>query len=161
MKIDENGEHVWNSTFNKLDNDIPHSLVETPDGGFLLLGETYETPGGNQDFWIIRTDSSGNHLWNKTFGYSSFDDEGKSIIACSGGGYALTGETEGSGSGNADAWLVRIDESGNQLWNQSHGGADEHFPADVVELSDGGFALCLLAKVYILASRISKINQYQ
>ncbi len=141
MKIDEDGGFLWNSTFSRPGSDIGHSVVETPDGGFLILGDTIETSEVTQDFWMVRTDSGGNHLWNKTYGYPALNDLGKSIIACSGGGYALVGQTEGGGSPNTDAWLIRIDESGNQLWNKTYGGSDEFFGTDVVELSDGGFAL--------------------
>jgi hypothetical protein len=141
MKIDEDGTHVWNSTFDRTGSDIGRSLVETPDGGFLILGDTIETSEVTQDFWLVRTDSSGNHLWNKTYGYSALNDLGKSVIACSGGGYAMAGETEGGGMPDTNALLVRIDESGNHLWNWSYGGSHGYYATDVVELSDGGFAL--------------------
>ena len=141
LRIDENGQHMWNSTFRKPDDDDAKSLVETPDGGFLLLGDTHETPGGTFDFWAIRTDSGGNHVWNETYGYPGFNDRGYSVTSCQTGGYALVGYTEGSGSGNKDAWMVRIDEGKNQLWNRSYGESDDYEGWGVVELSEGGFAL--------------------
>jgi hypothetical protein len=93
------------------------------------------------NFWLIRTDNEGNHLWNKTYGYQSATDEGFDVVSCASGGYALAGYTDGSGSGNNDAWLVRVDDDGVQLWNRSYHGADVSVARGVVQLSDGGFAL--------------------
>jgi hypothetical protein len=140
LRMNETGHHMWNSTFRRPADDVARSLVETPDGGFLLIGDTHEEPGGTFDFWAIRTDSNGNHVWNKTYGYQGYHDRGYSVTSCEAGGYALVGYTEGTGFGNQDAWMVRINEDNTQLWNQSYGGEDVFEGWSITELSEGGFA---------------------
>ncbi len=141
LRINQYGQHLWNKTFVASGADIGRSVVETDDGGFLVLGSTHEASSGKTDSWLIRTDSGGNHLWNKTYGYQSATDEGFDIVSCASGGYALAGYTNGSASCNNDAWLVRIDEDGAQLWNRSYHGVDVSVARGVAQLSDGGFAL--------------------
>lgn len=141
LKIDEKGEHVWNSTFVKTDDDHAWGLVETPDGGFLLCGSSHEMPGGTLDVWIIKTDSDGNHVWNRTYGYPSHNDGGYSIVTTVGGGYVLAGYTEGSGTASSDAWLLGIDEEGNQLWNRTYGGTNDYIAYGVIQLSSGDYAI--------------------
>lgn len=139
LRMNENGQHLWNKTFSAVDYDSGRSLVEAEDGGFYLLGSTHVA--AKNDFWLIRTDSNGKHLWNKTYGYASGSEEGLCMVSCTQGGYAMAGYTDGSGSGNNDAWLVRIDVDGNHLWNQSYHGSAVSIARGLVELADGGFAL--------------------
>jgi hypothetical protein len=140
LRMNETGHHLWNSTFRRPADDVARSLVETPDGGFILIGDTHEAPGGTFDFWAIRTNSSGSHIWNMTYGYPGFHDRGYSVTSCAAGGYALIGYTEGTGFGNQDAWMVRINEDNTQLWNRSYGGDDVFEGWSIIELSEGGFA---------------------
>jgi hypothetical protein len=63
------------------------------------------------DAWLVRTDSSGNFLWGKTYGSAS-SDWAFSVIQVSDGGFALACTTEGFGGGAEDMWLVRIPADG-------------------------------------------------
>ncbi|MFX1539796.1 MAG: hypothetical protein ACFFBX_03350, partial [Promethearchaeota archaeon] len=93
------------------------------------------------DAWLIRTDALGNHLWNKTY-HNYYSDYGYALVECSDGGFAITGYTYGSGSGNYyDAWLLRTDADGNYLWDNTYHRGQYDYGRDVVECSDGGFAI--------------------
>ena len=130
----------WNKTYGGAKGDVAMSLVQTSDGGYALAGHTESFGAGWADFWLVKTDSSGNMLWNKTYGGTK-DDGGMSLVRTSDGGYALTGYTESFGAGLADFWLVKTDSSGNMLWNKKYGGADLDVAESLVQTSDGGYAL--------------------
>jgi hypothetical protein len=95
--------------------------------------------GTGLDFWLVKTDSFGNALWNKTYGGEHLE-VAQSLVQTVDGGYALAGSTYSSGVGY-DFYLVRTDAVGNMMWNRTYGGADDEFGYSVVETSDGGYAI--------------------
>jgi len=129
----------WSRTYGGADVDWAHSVVETSDGGYALGGYTCSF-GAGRDAWLVKVDSSGNHQWNKTYGGDGYD-WAYPVVETSDGGYALAGGTTSFGAGNEDAWLVKVDSSGNMQWNITYGGADVDWAHSVVETSDGGYAL--------------------
>jgi hypothetical protein len=139
VKTDANGNMEWNRTYGGADHDIPHSLIQTADGGFALAGET-QLNLGLPDFWLVKTDAKGDMEWNQTYGGLDIDSA-NSLIQTSDGGYALVGGILSFGAGSYDAWLIKTDELGNMQWNQTYGGTHRDSVVSVVETSDGGFAL--------------------
>ncbi|MHA2349567.1 MAG: hypothetical protein ACXADL_08050, partial [Candidatus Thorarchaeota archaeon] len=139
IKTDQDGNHLWNSTFGGPNDDYCYSLQESNDGGFVLAG-SLGTPASD-DLMIIRADQTGNYQWNFTLG-GDMNDYARDIIRASGGGYVITGSTESFGANGTDLWLVRIDGDGNRLWNRTHdGGFGDDEGHSLTEMSDGGFAL--------------------
>jgi hypothetical protein len=67
--------------------------------------------------------------WNKTFGGRGVED-GFSVCEANDGSYVIIGCTSSFDVGGGDAWLIRLDKNGNELWNKSYGG----------KRNDGGFA---------------------
>jgi len=130
----------WNQTYGGADYDAAYSMVQTSDGGYAILGITKSYGAGNDDFWLVKTDSEGNVQWNKTYGGTD-DDRGRSMVQTADGGYALAGYTGSFGAGNADFWLVKVDSSGNHQWNKTYGGPDIDEAYSVIETFDGGYAL--------------------
>jgi hypothetical protein len=142
VKVNANGNALWNQTYGGTGQDEAHSVVQTADGGYAIAGHTFSYPygAGNADFWLVKTDLNGNALWNKTYGRTEID-EAYSIIQTSDGGYALAGKTNSYDTGNSDFWLVKIDANGNALWNQTYGGTDTDAAFSIVQTSDGGYAI--------------------
>ena len=68
IKMDMSGNIELNKTYGGAKNDIPYSLVETSDGGFALAGSTESFGYGNTDFWLVKTDDSGEMEWNRFYG---------------------------------------------------------------------------------------------
>jgi len=71
-KLNPSGGMIWNRTFDRGSADVGNALLETDDGGFLIAAYTSNGPSYN-DIWLIRTDSQGQHLWNRTYGTQYYD----------------------------------------------------------------------------------------
>jgi hypothetical protein len=140
VKTDASGNVEWNRTYGEEDWDRINSLVKTSDGGYALAGYTYSFSAGFGDFWLIKTDSSGNMEWNKIFGEYDLD-RANSLVETSDGGFALAGYTNSFGAGHYDFWLIKTDSSGNLEWNQTYGGVDQDIAWSLIQTSDGGFVL--------------------
>jgi hypothetical protein len=140
LKTDALGNVQWNKTYGGTLADIGISLVETSDGGYAIVGTTMSFGAGGPDFWLIRTDGSGNLLWNKTYGGTG-NDLASSVIATSDGGFALIGQTSSFGAGHSDIWLVKTDGLGNAQWNKTYGGASDDVGISLTAASDGGYVI--------------------
>ncbi|MEP7170786.1 MAG: T9SS type A sorting domain-containing protein, partial [Bacteroidota bacterium] len=87
----------------------------------------------------IKTDSSGNLLWSKTFGGTG-DDEGRSVQQTTDGGYIISGYKEkGSAFIDLDIYLIKTDSNGNLLWSKTIGGTGDEIGFSVQQTTDGGY----------------------
>jgi len=92
IKTDKNGSIKWKKTYGGNKDEMSWALIETSDGGFALAGYTSSFGSGHYDSWLVRTDSDGNELWNRTYGGKG-DDGCNSLVETSDGGFALAGYT--------------------------------------------------------------------
>ncbi len=145
------GQVDWVRSFGGSGEDTAQSIIQTSDGGYAVLGFTNSIDGdlsekvlNVNDYWLLKLDADGNLQWNKTYGGSG-DDRGQSVIQTTDGGYAIVGyamSDDGDGSNNEgfhDNWILRLDASGNILWERSFGFSGHDHSYDVVQTSDGGF----------------------
>jgi hypothetical protein len=139
IKTDSSGNATWDKTFGGSGVDWGHSVRQIPDGGYIIAGYT-GSYGAGGDAWLIKTDSSGNMAWNKTFGGSG-DDYGHSVQQTSDGGYVIAGSTDSYGSGNDDVWLIKADSLGNAVWDKPLGGTDSDYGWSVQQTPDGGYII--------------------
>jgi len=140
IKIDLDGNIQWNKTYGGPGSDFAYSMVQTIDGGYALSGFTKTYGVGGGDYWLVRTDSSGNVLWNKTFG-GDLLDVAYSLQQTSDGGFIVAGETASFGAGSYDLWVVKTDPNGTAQWNQTYGGTNSDRGFSVVEPDDVRFVV--------------------
>ena len=154
VRLDASGNKLWDRSFGGSSYDAIASLQQTADGGFILGGFTQSGADGNKtsaslgsrDFWAVRLDTNGNPLWDRSFGGSGFDDL-TSLQQTFDGGFILSGYSQSSPSGNKtspnfgsyDFWVVRLDSTGNELWDRSFGGTGQDVPVSIRQTSAGGF----------------------
>jgi hypothetical protein len=138
--IDTSENEEWNNTFGGSNIDVGYSVRQTFDGGYIITGYTRSYGASGHNIWLLKTDSLGNELWNKTFGGSN-DDEGESVQQTADGGYIITGWTKSYGAGNKDIWLIKTDSSGDEQWNKLFGGSQDDGGTSVRQTPDGGYII--------------------
>ena len=138
IKIDASGNLDWNKTFGGENYEYPTQVLETNDGGYLILGNTHSE--NNSNIWLIKTDRSGNLDWNKTFGGSSSEEQ-KQVLETSDGGYLILGHTDSYGAGETDIWLLKTNSNGELDWNKTVGGENYEYPTQVLETNDGEYLI--------------------
>lgn len=136
VKIDKTGSLLWQKTIGGTDWDFAYSMQATADGGFIIAGTTYSYGRGNADGYIVKTDANGNVVWQKTYGNKK-DDEFKSVIQTADLNYALVGYTKSYNDSLGDAWLFKIDQTGDSLKSFSYNFGLEDGFNDLKELPSG------------------------
>lgn len=156
VKIDGSGNFQWDKTLGGNKGDFLNCVLQTKDGGYLLAGHSESGISGSKtessrgffDYWIVKTDASGNKLWDKTYG-STTSDYLYSVLQTSDGKYYLNGtsgskagadKTEDS-KGGMDYWFLKLNEDGSKVWDKTIGGSGTDFAYAIKKVSSGGFML--------------------
>jgi uncharacterized delta-60 repeat protein len=140
VKTNSSGDTLWTHTYGGSNNDQARSVQQTADGGYLVAGMTYSFGAGDYDFYLVKTDGSGNPVWTHTYGGTN-NDQACSVQQTADGGYIVAGLTYSSGSGSDDFYLVKTDGSGNSLWTRTYGGSDADEAWAVQQTADGGYVM--------------------
>ena len=142
IKTDFQGNTLWTQTYGGTGNDRGKSIQQTTDGGYIICGETKSFGNGLYDFYLIKTDGSGNQLWSQTWG-DTLEDNGYSVEQTTDGGYILCGRTRSVINGMTNVYIIKTDSQGNTLWTQTYGGTTGgETGKSVKQTSDGGYIIC-------------------
>ncbi|MEW6365105.1 MAG: CARDB domain-containing protein [Acidobacteriota bacterium] len=138
-KLDAQGNVSWMWAFGgAVFYDTFTDVCPLADGSYFVTGLTCSYGAGDADLWCLLLGPTGNIIWQKTYGGAG-DDYGGSGRALAGGGFIVAGTTESSVSGSKDTWCLRLDASGNVIWQRAYGGAGVESSQCVRPTSDNGF----------------------
>jgi hypothetical protein len=141
VKTDDTGGVVWEKFYGGFDWDKLYDLEITPDGGFMLVGETHSQGSGDADAWVLKTDSLGNVEWEKTFGGSK-KDIAHALISTRDGNYAFCGENASKHPKNkGDAWLVKFDGQGDVVFDVEYSDNTNQIAYGLLEDDQGNFVI--------------------
>ncbi|WP_245710079.1 hypothetical protein [Winogradskyella thalassocola] len=159
LKFNAQNELQWQKTFGGSADERGSSIIQTQDGGYAILGFSFSNDGdvsnnhGSQDYWLVKLDTNGNLIWQKSFGFQGADS-GISVIQTNDQGYLISGildVTASGGEGNSsrstqhhaggDYWALKLDTSGAMEWSQYFGGNFTDTPHDVIQTEDNGFII--------------------
>ena len=113
VKTDASGNSMWKKTFGGPAEDWGRSVRQTADGGYIVAGRTESYGAGQSDVYLVKTNSSGDTTWTRTFGGPNYD-AGQSVLQTADGGYVIIGGTSSYGAGAGDVYLIKTDASGRQ-----------------------------------------------
>ncbi len=140
IKTDSQGNILWDKVFGGDKDDYAQMIKLTSDGGYIMIGFTESYGAGESDVWLVKTDSNGNIMWDKTFG-DIYQDFGEDVEQTVDGGYIIVGQKGVSQAQKQDAWLIKTDEFGNMIWNKTFGGSENDGGNSVVQTLDGGYVV--------------------
>lgn len=157
LKLDTSGNVTWQKSFGFAGADQGFSLIETSDNGYLITGILDVTSSGGQgnkgfqnkhaggDYWAIKIDNSGTLQWRNYFGGAN-TDTCYDVIETN-DGYILVGSSDStdvdvkSNKGSYDYWVVKIDKTGQLVWEKSFGGKEIETAYTIVKTLDNNFLL--------------------
>ncbi len=154
LKIDFDGNLIWEKTYGGKRHDAAKSILPTADGGFIIGGNTWSADGdiisnhGHSDAWIIKIDASGLLQWSKTYGGETADHM-NSLTQSDDGNYTLAGSrgemdfiNDGLfGRYDEQFWILKFDPSGQQIWEKTYGGENYDEATSIETTIDGGYII--------------------
>ncbi len=140
VKLNSAGNFQWSKTYGGSHDEPAYCIIQTADGGLAFAGYS-NSFGPYNVFNIIKTDSSGNILWNRLIGETGTGSHIYSVIQSSDGSFVLAGEFTPTGTGNYDMYIVKINSSGTILWTRTVAGSGYDMAYSVTQTTDGGFVL--------------------
>jgi hypothetical protein len=141
LKVDSNGNLSWMKTYGGSNGDHAKSITATSDGGSLVTGFTESFGAGGRDFFVLKLDVAGNVTWMKTYGTSGNDVSYANGLENEDGSYLVAGATNSFGAGDFDFWLLKLDSTGNIIWQKTYGGISRDVATALQQTTDGGYIL--------------------
>jgi len=138
VRTNGNGDTLWTKSYGGPLQDLGWFLQQTSDGGYVLSGVTQSFGAGNEDIYLVKTDSLADLVWSRTFGGIN-NDRGNCIRQTADGGYIVVGFTESFGAGSSDICLIKTDANGDSLWTKIFGGTSDDVGTFVLQTADGGY----------------------
>lgn len=152
IKLDASGNKIWRRYFGGTNNDRSYDAVQTEDNGFLMIGSSESidfdvtNSKGSYDFWAVKVDAEGTKVWQKSYGGSEID-VGYAIASSGDGKYVIVGDSRSNdgdisnAKGNADLWMIQIDDNGEILWKKSLGGTQFDTGRGIYKGQNNGFII--------------------
>ncbi len=167
IKLNSAGQKLWDMSLGGIGLESGGSIIQTSDGGYMVVGTTDGYGGGNYDSscnhhypgsgfidaWVVKLDSARNIQWQQCYG-GTYSDGVYNIIELSNGyivlGYTMSNDGDVSGYHSypgpnskygGDIWVFKIDKTGNLLWQKCLGGTYDDFARNIFPTTDGGYMI--------------------
>ncbi len=137
MKIDPEGNMIWEKTFGGARDDWAYSVLPTSDKGYILTGYAGSESRDITDIWIIKLDRDGNEEWNRKHSIHRFNIS-NSIVQTNDGGYMVAGSS-GDRTSFMDFVVIRLDGGGEKIWSRTYGGGAFNIASSIIGTADGGY----------------------
>jgi hypothetical protein len=154
VKTDNIGVLQWSKSYGGSLADTGLDILQTSDGGYILLAQTSSNDGnvigthiGGLDIWLVKINSTGSIVWQKCFGGSG-SDAGLSIINTSDGGFLTVGSSNSNDGdivnfhASDDFLIMKFDSLGNLSWSRCYGGSSMDNARDVLQSIDNNYLVC-------------------
>ena len=171
IKTNSEGHEIWGRNFadskgqispyiDQVSEQVAYSVQLTPDGGYILAGsrkyrDENDSFSGKSDVdaWLAKVDAEGNELWNRTFGEKGSLEIANSVQPTIDGGFIIAGTRNYTvnqdlthaesylGKSNSDAWIIKTDAKGNEIWSKEYGGIRDDFANSIQLAHDGGYIM--------------------
>ncbi|MDA3907938.1 MAG: hypothetical protein PF437_02510 [Sulfurimonas sp.] len=135
IKINKDGDRVWHNAFGWSYDEVANQIIQTKDGGYVLVGTTDSDHRNQKDVFVVKINKDGNGVWQYHYG-SKENEEGKGIVETE-DGYVITGYTKDTKSYNSDVYLLKIDKQGNLVWHRHYGGDRDDEGNAISKVKDG------------------------
>ncbi|MDZ7776646.1 MAG: hypothetical protein U5L09_14055 [Bacteroidales bacterium] len=139
LKVNKQGNKVWDGYYGGTDYDDAQQMVATPDGGYLIVGSTLSFGMGGMDMMLIKTDGNGKQQFFKTYG-DIYYDNGKFISHSGDGNYLIGGYSTTRAHQRKDMALIKINPAGEELWKRTYD-FDSTDVANGMVVEDDGFLI--------------------
>ena len=140
IKTNASGGEIWSKTYGGSSSDVGYFAEATQDGGYIIVGTTNSFGAGGEDVYLIKTNSSGNSVWQKTYGDGG-DDRGYQVHETQDGGYILAGYSNSWDAGSFDVYLIKTNSAGSLTWEKTFGGSNSDAGYSIQETQDGGYII--------------------
>ena len=147
ISASKKGKVRWQETYGGRGADGGNYTLNTSDGGYVMVGYTDAYGHGKNDIWVIKTDFTGEKEWSGVYGGKS-DDYGWGITETKDNGFVIAGETFSYGNGQSDVYIIKVDSSGNKLWENTFGGIAEDVGYSIANTNDGGYLIASQTRSY-------------
>ncbi|MEJ5327526.1 MAG: hypothetical protein WHU54_04665 [Candidatus Bathyarchaeia archaeon] len=126
IKISDNGHLTWSKTYDLGMDEAGRAVALQDDNQYFIAGYTNSAGNGDYDFLLLKIDSEGNLLWNKTYGGAQSDKAYAMLNVTE--GFLIVGDTRSKGEGDSDAWVIKVDFEGKLIWERTIGGKGFDMP---------------------------------
>jgi hypothetical protein len=135
------GQSSFQKTFGGGDQDAGYSVKQVPGGGYIVAGATKSFVMEQGGAYLIRTNSSGDTLWTRTYGGVNNWEDASSVQLTDDGGFIFTGGAASFGNGREDVYLVKVDANGEVEWSETIGGGADDRGNWLEKTNDGGYII--------------------
>jgi hypothetical protein len=164
LKVNSSGEVIWQKILGGGGFEEIKAITSTSDGGYIAVGSTKSFGAGDYDLWILKLNSSGNLVWQKTYGgpNADFANQYDSVTPTSDGGFVIAATTFSYGNSYGDLWVLKIDGSGNVAWQKTFGGGGTDGYGSIAPSADGGYVIAGESGSYggFLSTMIVKLDEF-